>query len=134
MADTWLTPVALEAGSPLKLLPSCTLLLLTCTLHHGLPITTMVVLLNSGLVQSFKTKSAEDDDGKGILLSDLLSLFSYVTQDHLPMHSTSHSGLDPPITITDQEHVLTICLQANLTEATPQLSSLFVNDTSLCQF
>jgi hypothetical protein len=40
-------------------------------------------------------------------------------QDHLPSGSTTHSGLDPSISIIYQGNAL----QANLMEAIPQLSS-----------
>lgn len=44
-----------------------------------------------------------------VLLLDLLSLCSYTIQDHLSKGGTSHSGLGPPSSLTNQEHAAQIC-------------------------
>lgn len=53
------------------------------------------------------------------LLPALLSLRSYTIQDHLSRCGTSHSGLGPPSSLTNQENAAQICLQANWKEAHP---------------
>ena len=44
-----------------------------------------------------------------VLLPGLLSLCSYTTQDHISKAGTSHSGLGPPSSLTNQEHAAQIC-------------------------
>lgn len=55
----------------------------------------------------------------------LLNFPSYTTEDHLTSSATSHSELDPPTLIINQENAPQSCLQANLMEAVSQLKSLF---------
>ena len=50
------------------------------------------------------------------------SFLSYMAQAHLPKGGTAHSGLGPPPSISKQANALQTCPQANLMEATLQLS------------
>jgi hypothetical protein len=54
---------------------------------------------------------------------DLLSLFSYTTQDYLPRGGTTHSGLGPPTSIINQDSVPHICPQASPIETVSQMRS-----------
>ena len=49
----------------------------------------------------------------------LLSLLSYITQDHL--FAQSHSGLGPPTSISSRENAPQTCLQTNLMATLSQL-------------
>lgn len=53
--------------------------------------------------------------------SQYLSSLSYTSYDHQSRTDTTHTGLDPPTLIINQENVPQACLQANLIEALPQL-------------
>lgn len=70
---------------------------------------------------------------------DLLACSSWLPQPALlcngdiPRDDTIHSGLSLPPSIINQENVSQSCLQANAMKANPQLSSLFLDDSSLCQ-
>jgi hypothetical protein len=52
-----------------------------------------------------------------VLLTGLLDLPSYRTQDHLPMDNTTHNGLGSPPSIANSENALKACLQSNALEA-----------------
>lgn len=60
-----------------------------------------------------KQKSSRDT-AFCLALHGLLSLFSYIIQDHLSRSSTTHSGLRSPTSIVNQEKVPQVLLQANL--------------------
>lgn len=51
-----------------------------------------------------------------LALPGLLNLFSYTPQNHLSRGGPSHSGLEPPPLIADQQNAAWTCLQVNLME------------------
>lgn len=59
-------------------------------------------------------------DPRRMLLPDLLHGFfssvSNITQPRLTWHSTTHSGLNPPTLISNQENARQTCQQVNLTK------------------
>jgi hypothetical protein len=63
----------------------------------------------------------------------LFSLLPYKTQDNQPRDGTTHNGLGPHTSITNQENVLQVCLKQDLMEAFSQLSVSPLQGLSLCQ-
>jgi hypothetical protein len=41
----------------------------------------------------------------GLFPHGLLSLLSYISQDHLPMGNATHNGLSPPVSIINQKNI-----------------------------
>lgn len=58
---------------------------------------------------------------------------SYTAWNHLPRDGTIHSGRGPTTSITNQEYVPQMCLQASLIDAFPNWGCLFQDNPSLCQ-
>lgn len=58
--------------------------------------------------------------------------FLNTTQDHQSRDRTTHSALDPP-TLINQDNATLACLWANLMESSSQLMSFFPDDINLCQ-
>ena len=69
-----------------------------------------------------------------MLLTGLLSLFSYRTQKHQPRDGTTHNGVGPFTSITNLENALQAGLQPDLIEAFSQLRlPPLYDDSRLCK-
>jgi hypothetical protein len=49
---------------------------------------------------------ADSEDIEKVLPTDLLSLLSYITQDHQPMDGTTHNELSHPPLLTNSENAI----------------------------
>lgn len=63
----------------------------------------------------------------------LLSQLSYTIQDHLSRGGNNHNGLDPPVSVINEENDPQGCSHSNLMEVILHLKFPFPGNSSMCQ-